>query len=273
MTMRSFGRIGFIGGGNMAEAFVKGLIKGGYPAAEIIISDPSEPRRHFLTERYGIAVTEENLEVVRGCDIIVLAIKPQLVTAVLGAFASEFTADKLLISILAGVATSTLEGILGGTPRVVRAMPNTPALVGEGAAGLCRGRFAGPDDLTYARRLFETFGIVCLVSEEQLDAVTGLSGSGPAYIFTVIEAMADGGVQEGLPRDTALALAIQTVLGAARLLKESGEHPALLRDKVCSPAGTTIAAVQVLEEKGLRATLMAAISCATRRSRELGEKK
>lgn len=271
--MRSYGRIGFIGGGNMAEAFVKGLIKGGYPAAEIIISEPGEPRRNFLAERYGINLTAENLDVVRGCDIIVLAIKPQIVDAVVTAIAPEFTPDKLLISILAGVATTTFEEILGGAPRVVRAMPNTPALVGEGATGLCRGRFARPEDLAYARRLFETFGIVRLVSEEQLDAVTGLSGSGPAYIFTVIEALADGGVQEGLPRDTALALAIQTVLGAAHLLKESGEHPALLRDKVCSPAGTTIAAVRVLEEKGLRAALMAAVSCATRRSRELGAKK
>jgi pyrroline-5-carboxylate reductase len=199
--------------------------------------------------------------------------KPLMQVALVSDFAPEFTPDKLLISILAGVATETLEEILGGSPRVVRAMPNTPALVGEGAAGLCRGRFASPDDLAFARRLFETFGIVRLVSEEQLDAVTGLSGSGPAYIFTVIEAMADGGVQEGLTRDTALALAIQTVLGAAHLLKESGEHPAMLRDKVCSPAGTTIAAVRVLEEKGLRATLMEAVSCATRRSRELGKKK
>ena len=271
--MRSYGRIGFIGGGNMAEAFVKGLIKGGYPAAEIIVSDPSEPRRNFLAERYNIGTTDENLEVVRDCDIVVLAIKPQIVDAVVTAFAPEFNPDKLLISILAGVATTTLEGILGGSPRVVRAMPNTPALVGEGAAGLCRGRFASPEDLAFARRLFETFGIVRIVSEEQLDAVTGLSGSGPAYIFTVIEAMADGGVQEGLTRDTALALAIQTVLGAAHLLKESGEHPAMLRDKVCSPAGTTIAAVRVLEEKGLRATLMEAVSVATRRSRELGAKK
>ena len=271
--MRSYGRIGFIGGGNMAEAFVKGLIKGGYPAAEIVISEPSEPRRNFLAESYSIGVTEENSAVVRRCDIVILAIKPQIVDAVVSAFAPEFTSDKLLVSILAGVATTTLEELLGSSPRVVRAMPNTPALVGEGATGLCPGRFASLDDLAFARRLFETFGIVRLVSEEQLDAVTGLSGSGPAYIFTVIEAMADGGVQEGLPRDTALALAIQTVLGAAQLLKESGEHPAILRDKVCSPAGTTIAAVRVLEEKGVRAALMAAVSCASRRSRELGEKK
>ena len=270
--MRSYGKIGFIGGGNMAEAFVKGLLKGGYPQAEIFISEPSTPRRNFFVERYGIGVSAENLDVVHGCDIVVLAIKPQIVATVVSAVAPAFTPDKLLISILAGVATTTLEALLGGSPRVVRAMPNTPALVGAGATGLCRGRFASPEDLDFARCLFEPLGLVRLVNEDQLDAVTGLSGSGPAYVFTVIEAMADGGVQEGLPRDTALALAIQTVLGAALLLKESGEHPALLRDKVCSPAGTTIAAVRVLEEKGLRATLMEAVSCATRRSRELGKK-
>lgn len=268
--MRSYGKIGFIGGGNMAEAFVKGLIKGSCPAAEITISEPNPARRTYLAERYQVVTVEENLEVARSCGVIVLAIKPQLVDVVVSNIAPEFTSDKLLISILAGVSTTTLESLLSGSPRVVRAMPNTPALVGEGASGLCRGHFASPDDLLFARRLFESFGIVRQVSEEQLDAVTGLSGSGPAYIFMVIEALADGGVQEGLPRDTALALAIQTVLGAAQMLKESGEHPAQARDKVCSPAGTTIAAVQVLEEKGLRAALMAAVSAATRRSRELG---
>lgn len=271
--MQSYGRIGFVGGGNMAEAFVKGVLKGGGAAAEILLSDPSPLRRTFMAEHYGVSVTEENLDVVRACDVVVLAIKPQIVGTVVPALASSFTAEKLLVSILAGVATTTLEGLLGGSPRVLRAMPNTPALVGEGATGLCRGQFATPEDLDIAQQLFATFGMVRPVSEEQLDAVTGLSGSGPAYVFTFIEALADGGVQEGLPRDTALALAIQTVLGAALLLKESGEHPAVLRDKVCSPAGTTIAAVRALEEKGVRAALMAAVSSATRRSRELGVKK
>lgn len=270
--MTQTGRIGFIGGGNMAEAFLKGLIKGGTPANELVVAEPAPARRSYLASTYGVTTTGDNLEVLQGADIIILAIKPQIAESVVSGLATSFTDKKLLISILAGVATGTLEGFLGGSPRVVRAMPNTPALVGSGATGLCRGRYAKSEDLTCAQELFATFGIACLVTEEQLDAVTGLSGSGPAYIFTVIEALADGGVQEGLPRETALALAIQTVLGAAQLVKESGEHPAQLRDKVCSPGGTTIAAVKVLEEKGLRASLMAAVSAAARRSRELGTK-
>ena len=270
--MQSAGRIGFIGGGNMAEAFIKGLINGGYPAAELLVAEPTESRRTFLSRTYGVTTTGDNLEVVEFATIIILAIKPQLAASVIPPLAAACTAQKLLISILAGVSTATLEELFGKTPRVVRAMPNTPALIGAGAAGLCCGRYASAEDLSLAQQLFTTFGMACIVSEEQLDAVTGLSGSGPAYIFTVIEALADGGVQEGLPRDIALALATQTVLGAAQLVKESGEHPALLRDKVCSPGGTTIAAVQVLEEKGLRAALMAAVAAATRRSRELGKK-
>lgn len=270
--MQSAGRIGFIGGGNMAEAFIKGLISGGYPATGLLVAEPSDARRSHLVSVYGVNTTIDNLEVVASSGIVVLAIKPQLAANVVAGFSPVFSSRNLLISILAGISTATLEGLLGGTPRVVRAMPNTPALVGAGASALCRGRYASAEDLALAEKLFATFGMACLVSEEQLDAVTGLSGSGPAYIFTVIEALADGGVQEGLPREIALALAIQTVLGAAQLVKESGEHPALLRDKVCSPGGTTIAAVQVLEEKGLRAALMAGVSTAARRSRELGKK-
>jgi pyrroline-5-carboxylate reductase len=270
--MQNLGRIGFIGGGNMAEAFIKGLLKGGYEAADLLIAEPTESRRSFLTSTYGVTTTDDNRAVVSGSAIIILAIKPQITAPVVAALAPAFTAEKLLISILAGVATATLEELLGQKPRVVRAMPNTPALVGCGATGLCHGRYAHETDLLLAQQLFTTFGMACLVSEAQLDAVTGLSGSGPAYIFTVIEALADGGVQEGLSRDIALALAAQTVLGAAQLVKESGEHPAVLRDKVCSPGGTTIAAIKTLEEQGLRAALMAAVAAAANRSRELGRK-
>lgn len=269
--MNNAGKIGFIGGGNMAEAFIKGLLKGGYPVSALQVAEPAEERRTFLNRAYGVTTTSDNPAVVESSDIIILAIKPQLVASVVPGFAASFSGAKLLISILAGVSTATLETLLGMEPRVVRAMPNTPALIGSGAAGLCRGRYASEADLNAARDIFSAFGLACLVNEGQLDAVTGLSGSGPAYIFTVIEALADGGVQEGLPRDIALSLAIQTVLGAAQLVKESGEHPAQLRDKVCSPGGTTIAAVQVLEEKGMRAALMAAVSAAARRSRELGK--
>ncbi len=256
----------------MAEALIKGLVKGTFPAEQIVVSEPSAERRRLLQERYGVSFANDNRELVGECPLLLLAIKPQLLAVVADDFPAAFKGDRLLVSILAGVTTATLEGYFDGKPRVVRAMPNTPALVGEGATALCPGRFASADDLVAARHIFEAVGCVVQVGEGQMDAVTGLSGSGPAYVFTVIEALADGGVREGLPRDTALNLAVQTVLGAAKLVRESGEHPALLRDKVCSPGGTTIAAVQALEDRGLRGALMAAVAAASRRSRELGEK-
>ncbi|TRO82446.1 pyrroline-5-carboxylate reductase [Trichloromonas acetexigens] len=268
--MEKIDKIGFIGGGNMAEAIIKGLIGGAFPVARLLVAEPSDERRRLLEDRYGVHVISDNRELVRDCDLLVLAVKPQVREAALAGLAELFTDDKLLISILAGVGTSELERLLSGPRRIIRAMPNTPALVGAGATALCPGRHARPADLRTAQHLFETTGIVQLVEEGQMDAVTGLSGSGPAYVFTIIEALADGGVLQGLPRHTALMLATQTLLGAARMVKESGEHPAVLRDKVCSPGGTTIAAVQALEEGGLRATLMEAVARATERSRELG---
>ncbi len=269
--MKSIGKIGFIGGGNMAEAFIKGLLGGGFSAEKIFVSEPTPTRANELIEKYGVQISADNVSLVQGCNTIVLAIKPQIAHMVLEGIAPAFNDEKILISIAAGVATSSIEQHFAGAPRIVRAMPNTPALVGEGAAAICPGRFSSSEELDTARALFEAVGTVVVVSEDQLDAVTGLSGSGPAYIYTVIEAMADGGVQEGLKREVAQALAVQTVLGAARLVSETGEHPALLRDRVCSPGGTTITAMKVLEERGLRATLMEAVSVATRRSKELGK--
>jgi pyrroline-5-carboxylate reductase len=270
--MVSIGKIGFIGGGNMGEALIKGLIKGAFPAADIWVAEPVAARRALLAERYGVVTEAEGSAVVAACDLIVLAVKPQLVPKVLPQLATTFGDAKVLVSIAAGATSEALEGYLAGSPRVVRVMPNTPALVGAGATALCAGRFATADDLARARRLFEAVGTVRVVDESQMDAVTGLSGSGPAYVYTIIEALAAGGILQGLPQDTALALATQTVLGAARLVQESGEHPAVLRDKVCSPGGTTIAGVKALEEKGLRAALMEAVSQAAKRSGELGKK-
>jgi len=267
------GKIGFLGGGNMAEALIRGLLRTHIAADTLLVADPSEERRRHLAETYAVAVTDDNCVVMTACDLVVLAIKPQLVTEVLAGCSSAWAERKLLVSILAGVSTAALESGLPGSPRVVRAMPNLPAVVGAGATAIAGGRGATAADLETARHLFASVGTVQLVAEGQLDAVTGLSGSGPAYIFTVIEALADGGVQEGLPRDVAQALALQTVLGAAQLVKESGEHTAVLRDRVSSPGGTTIAGIKTLEEKGLRAALMEAVASATRRSRELGGKK
>lgn len=263
--------IGFIGAGNMAEALIKGLLAQGYPAGSIVVADPSPARQELMRDRYQVRVAAGNAAVAAQCRRLVLAIKPQMAAAVVPELAGSLTAEQLVVSILAGTATATLEQLLTGAPRVVRAMPNTPALVGCGATAICAGRFATADDLEAAGALFQSVGSVCTVAEAQMDAVTGLSGSGPAYVFSVIEAMADGGVREGLSREIALELATRTVLGAARLVAESGEEPAALRQKVCSPGGTTIAGLTALEDGKLSATLIEAVSRATKRSKELGQ--
>ncbi|HKJ29092.1 MAG: pyrroline-5-carboxylate reductase [Desulfuromonadales bacterium] len=273
MPLTTVGKIGFIGGGNMAEAFIKGLMNGGFPATDILFFEPNEKRRELMIERYGVSCAVDNMELVNKSDIVVVATKPQILDKVLEDIVTVFNDEKLLISILAGITTTTFEEGLGGQARVVRAMPNTPALAGQGAAALCPGKNVTEEDRRVAQHLFETVGIALWVEEGQMDAVTGLSGSGPAFVYTFIEALTAGGVQEGLRLDIAHSLAVQTVVGAAHLVKETGEHPALLREKVCSPAGTTISAIRVLEERGLRAMMMEAVGAATARSRELGKEK
>ncbi|MDH3999084.1 MAG: pyrroline-5-carboxylate reductase, partial [Desulfuromonadales bacterium] len=261
-------KIGFIGGGNMAEALIKGLLSQGMAATDIYVADPSELRQTLMRDIYQVQVVD-GAALVQACHTVVLAIKPQMVDAVVRELSAEFSEKHLLVSILAGTSCAKLEQFFAHPMRVVRVMPNTPALIGSGAAALCAGRFAGAEDLALAEELCQAVGTVKRVSEAQMDAVTGLSGSGPAYVFTVIEALADGGVKEGLPREIALELATQTVLGAAKLVAESGEHPAVLRDKVCSPGGTTIAGMTALEDGNLRATLMDAVTRASKRSKEL----
>lgn len=263
--------IGFIGGGNMAEALIKGLLAQGHPADRMLAADPSPARQALLRDTYRIAATADNRAVAAGCRLLVLAIKPQMAAAVLPELADVVTAEHLVVSILAGTATATLEELLGGAARVVRAMPNTPALVGCGATAICAGRLATVADLDTAAGLFRAVGSVTMVDEAQMDAVTGLSGSGPAYVFSVIEALAEGGVRAGLAPAVALELATRTVLGAARLVAESGEDPAVLRAKVCSPGGTTLAGLTALEEFDLKGTLIEAVARATKRSKELGK--
>jgi pyrroline-5-carboxylate reductase len=263
--------IGFIGGGNMAEALVKGLLAQGHPAEKILVGDPNPERQALLRDVHKVTVLADNRAVAAACRLLVLAIKPQMVPMVVPELSGVVTAEHLTVSILAGTAAATLEKLLGGTARVVRAMPNTPALVGCGATAICAGRFATPADLATAAALFRAVGSVNIVSEPQMDTVTGLSGSGPAYVFSVIEALTDGGVQEGLPRAVALELATRTVLGAAKLVAESGEEPAELRRKVCSPGGTTLAGLTALEERDLKGTLVEAVARATKRSKELGK--
>jgi pyrroline-5-carboxylate reductase len=263
-------KIAFIGGGQMAEAMIGGLLSGQVcPAESIWATDPVVERRDRLKSQFGIRVGPANCEAVSWADVVVLAVKPQMLPAVLSELA-PILAHALAISIVAGVTIRTITEQAGGATRVVRAMPNTPALVREGMTALAMGAGVSDDDVRLVRIMFEAVGLVVPVEERLMDAVTGLSGSGPAYVFQAIEALADGGVMMGLPRQTAELLAAQTVLGAARLVLESGVHPAQLKDRVASPGGTTIAGLHQLEQGGFRATLMAAVEAATTRSKELG---
>lgn len=263
--------IGFIGGGNMAEAIIKGLIAGGTSAEAILVSEPFEARRQQMAENYKVKTTADNADVAACCKTIILAIKPQLAASVCSTLKGIITGEHLLVSIMAGISCSTLEGHFAKPPRVVRVMPNTPALVLCGAAAATGGKSATTEDLAKVEAIFSLVGKCYIVDEKLMDAVTGLSGSGPAYVLTFIEALADGGVKNGLPRDTALNLALQTVLGTAKLLAETGEHPGSLRDKVTSPGGTTIAGLHALEKGSFRATVMNAVEAATARSKELGK--
>ncbi len=256
----------------MAAALAKGLISARFTAVDsIVASDPHSAARDSFTSQSGARATESNHEVARSSDVLVLAVKPQNVADVLAEIRSEFKPGHLLISIAAGVPLKTLMGFLGSTARLVRVMPNTPCLVGAGAAAFALGGGATASDAELVRRLLTTVGLAFELPEPLLDAVTGLSGSGPAYVYQVIEALSDGGVLVGLSRDVATKLAAQTVLGAAQMVLETGQSPAVLKDAVASPGGTTIAGLHALESGGLRAALMNAVRAATLRSRELGE--
>ncbi|MBW3596789.1 MAG: pyrroline-5-carboxylate reductase [Planctomycetes bacterium] len=264
--------IAFIGAGQMARALAQGFVRAGLVEEEAVsAADPSSAARETFAEVLPKAwLTESNADAVRGADVIVLAVKPQHAAAAAAEMRPALEESKLVVSIVAGVTIATLAEQLG-TSRVVRVMPNTPALVGACAAGFALGKGATADDALLVERLLSAVGVAFPVDERLLDAVTGLSGSGPAYAFVMIEALADGGVRMGLPRDVALSLAAQTLLGAATMVLETGEHPAILKDRVASPGGTTIAGLQTLEDRGLRGALSAAVEAAARRSAELGK--
>ena len=264
--------LGFIGGGNMAAALVKGLLHSKVvPPHEIIVSDVKEERLQMLHEKHGVRTTTDNHELVRDADVVVLSVKPQVIDKVLGAIGNEVRPDQLVISVAAGVPVAAMEARLPDGARVVRTMPNTPATVDAGATAIAPGTHATEEDLAIADELFAAVGRVVTLDESLLDAVTGLSGSGPAYVMLMIEALADGGVKVGLHRDTALLLAAQTVYGSAKLLLETGEHPGRLKDMVTSPGGTAIAGLHTLESGGLRRTLIDAVEAATTRAAALGE--
>jgi pyrroline-5-carboxylate reductase len=259
--------IGFIGAGTMARALLDGMLASGAASPQnLFAADPLEERRRLFEDRIGDNLFSRNAELVKAAEVVVLSVKPYVVPRVAEQVALD--ESKLLVSIAAGVTLADLEGMFG-TDRVVRVMPNTPALVGEGAAAYCLGEGATEEDGALVADMLAAVGVAEWVDEEQMDAVTGLSGSGPAYVYMSIEALSDGGVKMGLPRDVATRLAAQTVLGAARMVLETGEHPGRLKDQVTTPGGTTIEAVHALESAGLRRAFMDAVEAATLKARGL----
>jgi pyrroline-5-carboxylate reductase len=263
-------RIGFLGAGKMASALARGML-----AQQVIVperlfaSDPSAAALQEFCRETGGKPMNSNADLVRECDLVVLAVKPQHVAAVLEDIGAAWTSEKLLISIAAGVRLATMEAQLKPDSRIVRVMPNTPCLIAAGACAFSPGTSATPDDSRQVSRLLETVGLVEQVPEKLLDVVTGLSGSGPAFVYQIIEALSDGAVRMGLPRPIATRFAAQTVYGAARMVLETGDHPGDLKDAVTSPGGTTIAGLHELERGGLRGILMNAVEAASIRSAQL----
>jgi pyrroline-5-carboxylate reductase len=265
-------RFGFIGAGRMATALAKGLVDRSLATpSQLVASDPSTNAAEQFQRATGGRIVADNLLVAQQAECLFLAVKPQQMSDALGQLAGKLNRRHLVVSIAAGVPLSTISGVLGAGPRLVRVMPNTPCLIGQGASAYCLGPGATSEDGQLVGRLLEAVGLAIEVHEKLLDAVTGLSGSGPAFVYLMIEALSDGGVRMGLRREVALALAAQTVRGAAELVLSTGQHPAVLKDQVASPGGTTIAGLQVLEQGAVRGALIAAVEAATRRSAELGK--
>jgi len=264
-------KIGFIGAGQMAQALAAGFVRAGLVApGDVCASDPAAAARSRFAEAVsGACLHEQNAEVAAQAEVLILAVKPQYVPAALADLRAHLSTEHLLISIVAGIPLRTIAEQAGGQVRIARVMPNTPCLVGQSASGYCLGRGSTSEDAQLVDRLLSAVGKAFCLDEKLLDAVTGLSGSGPAFVYQFIEALADGGVLSGLPRQVATVLAAQTVLGAAQMVLQTGDHPGVLKDRVASPAGTTIAGLAVLERGGVRSAVMDAVAAATERSRQL----
>jgi pyrroline-5-carboxylate reductase len=271
-------KLGFVGGGNMAEAIVKGLLDSSLVASkDIFISDLISDRLEYLSKEYKVKTTDDNRELVKKSDILVLAVKPQTVKKVLESFSDLIDSNKNIISVAAGISISLIEDTLCAKSKkkisIIRTMPNTPSLVQEGATAICGSKHSSKLDIKIAHHIFKAIGQTVDIEEIHMDAVTGLSGSGPAYIFMIIEALSDAGVKVGLSREVSNTLTIQTILGSAKLARDGGKHPGQLKDMVTSPGGTTISGLHMLEEGGIRNALMNAVEMATQRSKELGKNK
>ncbi len=263
-------RLGIVGLGNMASAMLGGIVKAGiFDPSDITGSDAFEAQRKKAQSELGINVCEKNAEAVKGSDYVILAVKPQVYEAILPEVKDAMNADQVIISIAPGKTLSYLSERLVTKAKIVRLMPNTPALVGEGCTGVCRNENVSDEEFGFVLKMLGGFGKAYEVRENQMDAVVAVSGSSPAYVFMLIEAMADGAVAEGLDRTTAIQMAAQAVYGSAKMVLETAKHPAQLKDMVCSPAGTTIDAVAVLEEEGFRGAVIDAMSACAEKSRKI----
>lgn len=265
-------KLGFIGSGAMAEALISGVLTAGLIApTQIIVSDISQKRLDYMQEKYGIATTLSIPEVVSKAQILFLTVKPQVIPSVLNVIGPLVPSSALVVSVAAGITIHALQNKMPHIP-IIRVMPNTPVAVGEGMSVIALGEYAGEQNGEIVYTIFASVGKAIIMDESAMDAVTGLSGSGPGYAFVLIDALADAGVRVGLSRQNSILMAAQTLLGAAKMVLETGEHPAKLRDMVTSPGGTTIAGIHVLEQQGVRAALIDSVLAATQRSQEMGKK-
>ncbi|MEY8001106.1 pyrroline-5-carboxylate reductase [Clostridium sp. Mt-5] len=264
--------IGFIGCGNMGGAMIGGIIKASLVTPEnIIVGDLNEKKLKKAAERYGVKTTTDNNEVAKNADILILSIKPNSYPAAIKEIKDQVKENVIIVTIAAGKSIKVIEEMFGRKLKVVRVMPNTPALVGEGMAALCPNNKVSKEEIEEVLHIFESFGKGEIVNERLMDVVTSVSGSSPAYVYMFIEAMADAAVLDGMPRSQAYKFAAQAVLGSAKMVLETGRHPGILKDMVCSPGGTTIEAVATLEEKGFRSAVIAAVRSCTKKSREMSE--
>ena len=261
-------KIGFIGGGNMANAILGGLLAKGYAPEDVYISDKNTDALGNLKTKYGVKTTEDNSYVAENAEILFICVKPNIVPFVLKEIKSHISENTVVVSIAAGTSTEKIESYLSSKNKIIRVMPNTPALVGEGMSAVC-SNVAGADSIEMVSSMLECIGKCEIVAEKLMDTVTAVSGSSPAYVFMLIEAMADGAVQGGMTRDAAYKFAAQAVLGSAKMILETGKHPGELKDMVCSPGGTTIEAVAVLEKNGFRNSIIKAMEACRKKSEQM----
>lgn len=265
--------IGFIGCGNMAKAMIGGIVTSKlYSKENVIVSNPSNPSLEYIKDKFGVITTNDNLKVAKFSDILILSIKPNKYKTVIDTIKDLIKENTIIISIAAGISIKTIEEYFDKEVKIIRTMPNTPAMVGEGMSSLCSNKNVNEDEVTLVEDIFRAFGKVEVVDENLMDVVTGVSGSSPAFVYMFIEALADGAVLEGLPRDKAYKMAAQAVLGSAKMVLETGKHPGQLKDEVCSPAGTTIESVYSLEKNDFRGSIIEAVKVCVEKAKAMGNK-